>query len=84
MSKLNLDKTKALLLAHPEARGDGAGIFLNLMHQELFGDVKTDFTKFNTETWSRSRRKVLEQFPYLDNRTVITKECEEQIKSEVT
>ena len=28
-------------------------------------------------------KKFLEQCPYLDNRTVITKECEEQIKSEV-
>lgn len=83
MSKLNLDKTKALLQEHPEARGDGAGIFLNLIYNELYGDAKPDFREFNTETWTRSRRKVLEQFPNLDNRTVITKECEEQIKSEV-
>lgn len=64
--------------------GDGGvGHFLNIVATKLYKN-NIDFTKFKTETWERSRRKVLEENKHLDLRTNRTSRVEAQIKREVS
>lgn len=84
MIKENLPLAKSILEQYSETRGDnGTGIFLNQVHMALFGTMKVDFTQFAPETWTRSRRKVLEMCPYLDNRGDMTSKAEKTVKSEM-
>ena len=78
-----LELTREILEEFPDTRGDGAGMFLNRVYVSLHGDKIIDFEIFNTESWVRSRRKILEQCPFLDNRTSLTNKLEMQMKSEV-
>lgn len=84
MIKEKLALTEQILTDHPETRGDGNGVFLNKVVEILYKDKVIDFTEFNTETWTRSRRKVLELNPHLDNRTSKTAECEFIVRGEMS
>jgi hypothetical protein len=78
-----LSITLKILTNYPLTRGDGHGHFLNKVYETIHKNEPVDFTKFNAESWTRAKRKVLEQNPSLDMRTHITKECEDIVKSEV-
>jgi len=79
-----LQLTRQILEDHPETRGDGYGNFLNVVTTKLFGHKTTiDFNRFSVESWTRAKRKVLEQNPHLDNRTYRTAVAEETVKREV-
>lgn len=78
-----LKLTKQILEDHPDARGDGNGNFLNIVAYKLYGSRSINFNQFNTESWTRARRKVMEQNPQLDNRTHRTAKAEETVKREV-
>ena len=67
MIKEKLEITKQILEDFPETRGDGNG----------------NFNTFNTESYSRARRKVLELHPELDERTKHTNSAEAQVRKEV-
>jgi len=76
---MSIDKTQAaldILSRYPETRGDGHGVYLNKV-VELFYGGKPDFREFVPESWTRSRRKVQEKYPHLDERTSKTDEAEE-------
>lgn len=71
---MSIDKTNAvidILTNYPETRGDGHGVFLNKV-VELYYGGKPDFCEFIPESWTRSRRKVQEKYPDLDERTSTT------------
>lgn len=79
---MSIDKTQAafeILTHYPDTRGDGHGMFLNKV-SELYYGGKPDFREFVPESWTRSRRKVQEQFPTLDARTGKTKEAEQEYR----
>ena len=79
---MSIDKTEAafkILDAYPETRGDGHGIYLNKV-VEIYYQGKPDFRDFVAESWTRSRRKIQEQFPELDERTSRTVIAEENYR----
>ncbi len=79
-----LDLTKEILEKYPDTRGDKqTGKFLNRVLMSLNGNMTVDFTEFSVESWTRTRRLILERCPYLDNRTSLTNKLELQMKSEV-
>lgn len=78
-----MDFVKKILENNPAARTDGNGSFLNIVADQLFGDSVIDFNKFNVESYTRARRKVMELYPHLDGRTNNTKEAEETVKEEM-
>lgn len=77
--------TKKILEKYPDTATDGGtGNFLNAVVLELYGNNHNiDFNIFTPNTWSRARRKVLNENPHLDKRTEKTKEVEEIVKSEI-
>lgn len=78
-----LQITKEILEKNHKACGDnGVGHFLNEVAERLYPN-KIDFTEFKTETWERSRRRVLELYHYLDKRTDRTTIAERQVKMEL-
>tara|TARA_R110000823_G_C15932894_1_gene499676 strand:+ start:62 stop:316 length:255 start_codon:yes stop_codon:yes gene_type:complete len=83
MIKEKLEFTKQILTDYPETRGDGNGIFLNKVAEQLCPDGIIDFTVFNMESYTRARRKVLELNSDLDNRTSKSDECENIIRGEM-
>ena len=79
---MSIDKTAAaleILSRYPETRGDGHGVYLNKV-VELFYNSRPDFREFVPESWTRSKRKVQEKYPELDERTNKTKEAEKQYR----
>jgi hypothetical protein len=79
---MSIDKTEAafqILQAFPETRGDGHGDYLNKV-VELYYQGKPDFRNFIPESWTRSRRKIQELYPELDERTSRTDVAEEQYR----
>ena len=78
-----LDLTYKILHNFPETRGDGHGKFLNKVRDILFKHDDIDFEKFNVESWTRARRKVLELHRELDNRTIRTSRAVNTVISEV-
>ncbi len=83
MIKEKLSLTKTILQENPETRNDGHGKFLNKVVEVLYNGEKVDFESFTPESWTRARRKIMELFPELDNRTSRTKDCEDQVKKEM-
>ena len=82
MTKEKLSLTKQILEEYPQTRYDGNGEFLNIVLDKIYqGEV--DFKVFNTESWTRARRKVLELNPQLDYRTKITRQLEDTVRSEM-
>jgi len=82
MIKEKLSLTKQILEEYPQTRYDGNGEFLNIVLDKIYqGEV--DFKVFNTESWTRARRKVLELNPQLDYRTKITRQLEDTVRSEM-
>ena len=75
--------TKQILEDYPETRKDGSGPFLNKVYTTLYKDTPINFNTFNTESYTRARRKILELHPELDNRTKHTNNAECQVKREV-
>ena len=76
--------TLEILERYPETRTDsGADIFLNIMAEFMFKEKKIDFRHFKVESLARSRRKVLERNPHLDNRTKKTAQAEEIVRAEM-
>lgn len=75
--------TKRILEDYTSTRGDGkTGEFLNIVAREVYkGNI--DFNEFNVESWTRSRRKVLENNKHLDWRTSRTKDCEWLVQKEL-
>lgn len=75
--------SKMILEQFKDTRGEKCtGNFLNRV-AELVYDGNVDFNEFNTESYVRARRKVLELNPHLDERTSVTKEIESLVKKEV-
>lgn len=75
---------KQILENYPQTRRDkGSAEFLNKVHYKLFGDKPVDFRYFNTESWTRARRKALEKYPELDERDRITDNAVATVKREV-
>lgn len=83
MVEEKLQFTMQILEDYPETRCDGYGNFLNKVTSIIFKDKKIDFTKFSVESWTRARRKVMELYPHLDNRTKRTSMAEETVRREV-
>jgi len=81
VEKLKL--TKQILEHYPITRGDGHGDFLNQVAFTLFGFGHIDFNTFSVESWTRARRKVMELYPHLDNRTGKTETAVDQVRREV-
>jgi hypothetical protein len=76
--------TKEILEDTPLACGDGGtGHFLNEVVLRVYKGKRVDFRVFNMESWSRARRKVLQDNPQLDTRTQRTKDIQNQYKKEV-
>jgi hypothetical protein len=84
MIKEKMAIAKEILEVSPKSCGDnGVGHFLNAVASRLYKD-KIDFTEFRTETWERTRRKVLADYPHLDLRTPkFKKESQDAYKREV-
>ena len=83
MIKEKISVTLQILENNPQTRGDrGTGEFLNIVAKEIYKN-KLDFRLFNTESWTRARRKVLEVHPELDNRTYKTFIAQRVAESEV-
>jgi len=73
-----------VLEAYPQTRGDkGADEFLNIISRMMFKDKQIDFKIFKVETYTRARRKALEENPYLDNRTRRTDVSESIARAEM-
>jgi len=83
MVKEKLKLVKQILEYNVEARGDGYGIFLNIIADTVYSG-RIDFRRFNVESWTRARRKVMEKYPHLDNRTNITDEAEAMVRGEMS
>ena len=78
------ETTKKILEKYPDTRGDKqTGNFLNSVVLEVYGNNVIDFNLFNSESWVRARRKILTEFPELDERTVVTDECENMVRNEM-
>lgn len=74
---------KRIIEESVSVRGDnGTGNFLNIVAKEVYNG-KIDFNEFSPESWTRARRKVLENNKHLDYRTNKTKEVEELVKEEL-
>lgn len=84
MIKNKIEFVKRVLQDFPETAGDGNGIFLNKVVELIYGSNRVDFTHFNTEAYTRCRRKVLEKYVGLDKRTHITTQYEKMVMDEVT
>ena len=82
MIKEKLALTKQILEEYPNTRGDGNGEFLNIVLEKVY-EGKVDFMIFNTESWTRARRKVLAENPHLDYRTKFTNHLESTVRSEM-
>ena len=83
MIKEKLKLAKQILTEHPQTRGDkGTGEFLNIVAKTIYNN-NIDFRYFNVESWSRARRKALELYPYLDERSFGTFEAQRVVESEV-
>lgn len=78
-----LEFVKSILEKYEETRGDGNGEFLDKVRETLFGLSNFSFKEFNTESYTRARRKVLETNPHLDNRTKHTNNAEATVRREV-
>ena len=79
---MSIDKTEAafqILQTFPETRGDGHGLYLNKV-VEIYYQGKPDFRTFIPESWTRSRRKIQEMHPELDERTDRTSVAEEHYR----
>lgn len=84
MIKEKLAFSKKILEEYPQTRGDrGNGKFLNIVYKTLHGNETPNFTYFNTESWTRARRKVLQMHPELDNRGIETFEAHRTVAEEV-
>jgi hypothetical protein len=76
--------TKKVLEKYPDTCGDRqTGNFLNAVVLELFDNNIVDFNTFNSESYVRSRRLVLNENPSMDKRTAITKECADMVSQEI-
>ncbi len=82
MIKEKLSITLDILEKYPETRGDGAGKFLNKVKEIIYNN-EVDFEKFSVEAWTRTRRKLLQDNPHLDNRTIATIRLVQEVLSEV-
>jgi len=78
-----LELAQSILTDYPETRGDGNGNFLNKVYSKLHLQKPINFNEFNTESWTRARRKVLELHPELDERTKYTNQAESCAKKEM-
>jgi len=76
--------TLEILETYPQTRGDnGASEFLNIASRMMFKDKQIDFNIFKVESWTRCRRKMLEQNPQLDERTSKTTLAEQTVRAEM-
>jgi len=83
MVKDKLGFVKKVLEDHPATRSDGNATFLNVVAFKLFGNKLIDFNNFNVESYTRARRRVMEQNPHLDDRTIKTSQAEETVRKEM-
>ena len=74
--------TRRILQGKANARASSAD-FLNEVYSYLHGNDKPDFKKFNTESWTRAWRKVLESDPTLDEREDKNAGKAKQVKKEL-
>jgi len=76
--------SKQILEAYPKTRKDnGASEFLNIASRMIFKDKQIDFHVFKVESFTRARRKVLEQNPHLDERTSKNTLAEQIVRAEM-
>lgn len=75
--------TLKILREQPITRCDGNGHFLNAVKKELGLLGNIDFNSFDVESWTRCRRKVLEDHTELDMRTRKTRKAQIQVMNEM-